>query len=755
MERAASRGLEHACSVARESRNARLWLADGRHRRLLGALTPCYEPRHATKSGSTRMKDRERWGITTSTRSLTGLSLTLALGSSCEGEYRPYEPNLGGASALMAPAPTPSGGVGGAAPDQPMSATPDGASESTNINQLQPAAQNNTNGTPAGCAEGSTESCGPERQQGICKFGTRTCSNGAWGSCVGAILPAPRDCSSFEDNDCDGQPDNRVDAICRCAANARQVCEEHVGLDGKGPCHEGGQVCTLGTGNSSSDWGPCTGSVGPGPADSCSIAGDDSTCDGTPNGGCSCVEGQTVACGPPTDSGICRRGTSTCQNNAFTSCQGAVFPARRDCSSPQDNDCDGLADNTIDPICQCIPGQGNGPCSADPGNSRCTAQGNCAPCQSDNDCSLVSGGRNLCRAGVCTAPRCGDSVVQAERGEECDDGATAPGDGCTPNCRVAHAPIGASAFGGRHVCMVQTNGDVLCWGLNSSGQLGNGQMENAIFGATRVSLPEDASQVAVGPASTCAVHGQGRLACWGSGFTPVPTDVAALNQVAQVALSSDQVCALRSTGTVSCAAAGGTFADMGLTNATQISAGNGQVCARLSNGSLRCWGSNNAGQLGTGQFGNPATTPQASLPTQVAEVSAGGECTCVRLASGNTQCFGTGPLGNRTAPTTTATPQTVVNLPNPLRITSASNNRCALLSDQSVRCWGAAPLGDLNGLPITIALPGRAVELGAGSDVACAVLEDLSVYCWGSNLSILGLNTDPAGAQAPVRLPIP
>lgn len=356
---------------------------------------------------------------------------------------------------------------------------------------------------------------------------------------------------------------------------------------------------------------------------------------------------------------------------------------------------------------------------------------------------------------MCTAPRCGDGVVQAERGEECDDGATAPGDGCTPNCRVAHAPVGAGAFGGSHVCMVQPNGDVLCWGRNASGELGDGQTANALFGATRASLAEDATQVAVGPANTCAVHGQGRLACWGLDFTPAPTDIAGLTRVVQVAIASNQVCVLHSTGTVSCAPSGGSFADMGLTNVTQISAGNGQVCGRLSNGGLRCWGSNNAGQLGTGQFGNPATTPQISLPTQVAEVSAGGECTCVRLANGSAQCFGTGPLGNRTAPTTTATPQTVVNLPNPVRMASASNNRCALLSDQSVRCWGAAPLGGADGLPITIPLPGRAVELGAGSDVACAVLEDLSVYCWGSNLSILGLNPDPAGAQVPVRLPIP
>ena len=345
--------------------------------------------------------------------------------------------------------------------------------------------------------------------------------------------------------------------------------------------------------------------------------------------------------------------------------------------------------------------------------------------------------------------------MQPERGEECDDAGTIAGDGCTPDCRVAHAPVGASAFGGSHVCMLQPNGGVICWGLNSSGQLGNGGVENATLGATSVRLAEDATQVAVGPANSCAVHGGGRLACWGLSFQAFPTDIAGLTQVTQVAIANSQVCALRGGGTVSCAPSNGAFVDMGLTSVTQISAGNGQVCARHSDGTMHCWGSNNAGQLGTGMFSNPAATPQVSTPTGVAEVSAGGETTCVRLSNGSTQCFGTGPLGNRTAPTTTFTPQTVVNLPNPLRIVSASNNRCALLSDQSVRCWGSAPLSDADGLPIAIALPGRAVEVGAGSDLACAVLEDLSVYCWGRNVSILGLTPNPAGELVPVELPIP
>jgi hypothetical protein len=242
-------------------------------------------------------------------------------------------------------------------------------------------------------------------------------------------------------------------------------------------------------------------------ADSCALLGDDSNCDGIPNGGCPCVEGQSIACGPNADIGICRRGVSTCVGGAFSQCVGAVFSEQRDCGLAQDNDCDGRPDNTIDNVCtcrigdirvcnehpgrdgngvcragqqrcdaglgnatarlgncigaiapaprdscsivgddadctgtpntacQCIVGQGNAPCSADPNASRCDAQGLCAPCQVAADCALISGGRTFCDSGRCTTPPlCGDGIRSGS--EICDsgrNGATAVG-ACNPEC---------------------------------------------------------------------------------------------------------------------------------------------------------------------------------------------------------------------------------------------------------------------------------------------------------------------------------
>jgi hypothetical protein len=376
-------------------------------------------------------------------------------------------------------------------------------------------------------------------------MGPETCSEDA-GSCLplgdagvgSACVPnGPRDCSSDQDNDCDGQPDNVVDEVCVCALGTPEACDEHPGLDGNGLCRAGLRTCVLGADGLTSEWGACEGAVGPGGPDSCTVRGEDADCDGTPNTDCPCVDGDTQECGSPTDTGPCAIGTSTCvdgrfgacvgatppaaqdscapgddsncngrandrfcaclngatqacgvtdtgacvlgtqtcangsfgpcggnvdprgrdcrsqqdnncdgqpdnardnvcrctigesqacqthpgldgigrcqagsqtctgrNNNSssdFNACTGSLGPIARDCRLAQDNDCDGRPDNTIDNVCQCIPGQGNGPCSGDPNNSRCNAQGRCAACQSNADCSLVSGGRTVCDAGRC------------------------------------------------------------------------------------------------------------------------------------------------------------------------------------------------------------------------------------------------------------------------------------------------------------------------------------------------------------------
>jgi hypothetical protein len=234
-------------------------------------------------------------------------------------------------------------------------------------------------------------------------------------------IPGPRDCTSPLDNDCDGRPDDDVwDDVCLCVPGLVEACEEHPDLDGRGPCRDGTRTCVSTAGNASTGWGPCEGSVGPADADSCE-PGNDADCDGTANEGCSCVDGFTQSCGPASALGRCEFGVQSCEGGTIGSCEGAVFPLARNCASPGDDDCDGRPDNLIDAFCQCVPGQGNGPCSGSPNTARCGAAGRCEPCLSDVDCSLVSGGRVSCDDGRCIVPLLAPGAT-CQGGAECESG---------------------------------------------------------------------------------------------------------------------------------------------------------------------------------------------------------------------------------------------------------------------------------------------------------------------------------------------
>lgn len=257
-------------------------------------------------------------------------------------------------------------------------------------------------GSLGGCTDGATKPCGPDTVAGTCRLGTRSCQQGMWSECEGAVMPGTRDCSSALDNDCDGHPDNAVDDYCRCTVDMTEPCQTHPGFDGHGPCLAGERSCTLASDRQSSDWGECTGAVGPIPEDSCTQRGDDSDCDGRPNGNCACIEGEEAECGPAQSVGICKKGKSTCVNGRFGDCIGAVYPKPRDCRSAIDNDCNGQPDSTLDNACTCAVGQPQA-CGTHPqdGVGICTAGTQTCVASVDNRTSAF----NACTGSVGPAAR--------------------------------------------------------------------------------------------------------------------------------------------------------------------------------------------------------------------------------------------------------------------------------------------------------------------------------------------------------------
>jgi hypothetical protein len=113
------------------------------------------------------------------------------------------------------------------------------------------------------CSPGQTTPCGSSAV-GQCKKGTSSCgAGGTFGACVANVEPAPRNCGSSEDFDCNGVPDNQ-EASCQCpggaAPGATRPCNTHA-QDGTGTCKAGAQTCTAS--GTSAAWSACAGDVGP------------------------------------------------------------------------------------------------------------------------------------------------------------------------------------------------------------------------------------------------------------------------------------------------------------------------------------------------------------------------------------------------------------------------------------------------------------------------------------------------------------
>jgi hypothetical protein len=216
------------------------------------------------------------------------------------------------------------------------------------------------------CEVGTVEECDTHPKLdgvGVCRPGERTCdaTNGgassSFSACKGAVGPTARRCNIAADNDCNGVLDNVIDTVCQCAIGTVQLCGQHPGLDDIGRCSAGQQLCVAGANNASSAFSACAGSVGPAAADSCTVAGDDATCDGKPNGGCECVVGSNALCA----------------------------------DTPATSKCDATA--------KCVACTANADCSLVTGRTICSA-GVCVQCTTDAQCTAP----NVCTANTCVAP---------------------------------------------------------------------------------------------------------------------------------------------------------------------------------------------------------------------------------------------------------------------------------------------------------------------------------------------------------------
>ena len=206
------------------------------------------------------------------------------------------------------------------------------------------------------------------------------------------------------------------------------------------------------------------------------------------------------------------------------------------------------------------------------------------------------------------------------------------------------SPVSIAA-GDFHTCALLDSGQVTCWGLNSSGQLGRGT--NTSVGATSgfvatttVSLGtgRTALGLALGASHTCVVLDDLSMKCFGSGgngrLGTGATDSRgdAANELGDAL----PAIALGTARRVWAAAAGGSHS-----------------CVLLDDLSMKCFGDGSSGQLGNdsaNEIGDNSSEmgtalPSISLGANVLAVGAGNAHTCAVLVTEVIKCWGEGSFG--------------------------------------------------------------------------------------------------------------
>jgi alpha-tubulin suppressor-like RCC1 family protein len=596
--------------------------------------------------------------------------------------------------------------------------------------------------------------CGPCKD-GLACTGTTDCVSGV---CTTGVCAVPT---------CTDTVKNGTETDADCGGGACPTCDDGKACGAAADCTSGvctGGVCQApscldmvknGTETDKDCGGPCSPC-----ADTlaCLVAAD------CASGVCAGNVCQAPAC----NDGV-KNGSETdkdCGSNCPACATGLACAAATDCQSL-------ICAGNVCAMAGCMDLVKNGSeTDVDCGGSCATKCADTLGCAVGADC--VSG---VCAGNKCAVPTCTDTI---KNGTETD---TDCGGSCATKCVVGkvclvgsdcvtgacnsglcgYPPILALDAGGDSACVALADSSLKCWGLNTNGKLGLGDTNargdnpnemGASLPVVSLGTGRKIKAISTGGLLTCGVLDDNTARCWGGN---------AFGQLGQ-------------GDTINRGDKSGTMGDLLLPivlgtgrTAKAISAGGAFACAILDDNTVKCWGNNTTGQLGQGAIdargdapGEMAALPIVGLGTgrTAKAISAGGTHVCVILDDNTVKCWGdnsSGQLGlgdvnnrgDNAGEMGVALP--VVNLGTgrtAKAISAGTSHVCAILDDNTVKCWGdnssgQLGLGDKNArgdnanemgasLPIVGLGTGRTAKaITTGVGFSCAILDDNTVKCWG------------------------
>jgi alpha-tubulin suppressor-like RCC1 family protein len=288
----------------------------------------------------------------------------------------------------------------------------------------------------------------------------------------------------------------------------------------------------------------------------------------------------------------------------------------------------------------------------------------------------------------------------------------------------------AIAAGAQDSLALLSDGKVMAWGDNESGQLGDGSMS----GPDHCYKEEEPTQCSTSPTP---VKGLGEVTAIAAGEN---FGLALLKNSTVMAWGSDQWGEL-GDGTT----AWGHDEPVpvtGLSGVKAIAAGDGTGLALLSDGTVMAWGANEFGQLGDGTLTDSEVPVAVSGLSEVSAIAVGGASLALRRDGtvmswgsngsgqlgvgtfrGPTECFTPNSLFNFCS----TTPVAVSGLERTAAIAAGGGQSLARLDDGTVMAWGAGWQGQLGNeslensdAPAAVSGLGGATAIVGGEDFSLA-----------------------------------